>query len=518
MELIRCFHEKKADIRFQDGGLPHVIGVCNYQVLRASRDREYAPEGRGFTYNHAPMLAYWQGYFLYEYLAGPKGEHETPSAVYLCKSGDGIHWEQPVEIFPPCDIGILPYRGPGKELVSGDRIGLVAHHRMGFYTTSQNRLLVSTFYGICPSPHIKPNNGYGVGRVVREIYADFTMSDIYFLRYNTQGGYNRENVDLFRPCEECPDDGFVEACRELLEDRAATWQWWEEERLDRDFFPCAGGAALAYYTLPDHAQYIRGITEANRRPQDTGMWIAYSVNKEDMWIARVPVPVRTQWKGPVCDDMDRMEEEELRNIWNLYVPSWGGAGLEEQKGKRRLHLWDEDLYNRTRAERVFEESGRVEIRLSLTVEHVYRDRIMLGVESGDGRRLFTLVWKADGEAAVRTGGRDRRLGGYTPGLESDYAITIDCRECTYEVVMTQGNREYREGGALGAAADSAGRLVIATKYDLPFQGPEVNGRDGDIGDLPGADRPVERNSVYISRLEAQISVVCSSLDFGDQKR
>ena len=71
MELIRCFHEKKADIRFQDGGLPHVIGVCNYQVVRASRDREYAPEGRGFTYNHAPMLAYWQGYFLYEYLAGP---------------------------------------------------------------------------------------------------------------------------------------------------------------------------------------------------------------------------------------------------------------------------------------------------------------------------------------------------------------------------------------------------------------------------------------------------------------
>lgn len=577
-----------------------MLGACNYQVVRSSRDPDRAPEGRGFTYNHAAMLAYWQGYFLYEYLAGPKGEHETPSAVYLCKSRDGIHWERPSEIFPPCDISILPYRGPGRELVTGDRIGLVAHHRMGFYTTSQNRLLVSSFYGICPNPHINPNNGYGVGRVVREIYADFTMSEIYFLRYNIPGGYTRENVDLFRPYEECTDRGFVEACEEFLHDRVATQQWWEEERLDEDFFSCAGGAALSYYTLPEGdimgvfknslasiscdggrswskpvksptiitstgkvwgqrmpdgkyalvynpspngahrwplavtagengrdfyglaaivpeiapcryegglknlgAQYMRGITEANRRPDDCAMWIAYSVNKEDMWIARVPSPLRTKWKGPVRDEMDGMEEQELRDTWNLYVPSWGGADLEERRGRRMLHLWEEDLYNRARAERIFEESARVEISLSLTVEHVCRDRIMLGAESGDGRRLLTIVWKADGETAVRTGGRDWRLGSYVPGREMNCMIVIDCRECVYEVVMTQGEEVCRKTGALGAAADSAERVVIATKYNLPFQGLEDNGRDGDIGDLPGADLPMGQNSVYISRLEVR---------------
>ena len=233
------------------------------------------------------------------------------------------------------------------------------------------------------------------------------------------------------------------------------------------------------------------------------MWMAYSVNKEDMWIARVPVPVRTEWNGPVRDEMDGMEKEELRNIWNLYVPSWGGAGLEEHNGKRSLHLWDEDLYNRARAERIFEESDRVEIRLSLTVESVSRDRIMLGVESGDGRRLLAIVWKADGEAAVRTGGRDWQLGGYIPGEELDCMIAIDCRECVYEVTMTQGDRNYRKKGALGAAADSAQRVVIATKYNLPFQGLEVNGRDGDIGNLPEADKPVERSSVRIGRLEVR---------------
>ena len=38
-------------------------------------------------------------------------------------------------------------------------------------------------------------------------------------------------------------------------------------------------------------QYFRGIIEGNGDPPGEFMWIAYSVNKEDIWIARVQVPV-----------------------------------------------------------------------------------------------------------------------------------------------------------------------------------------------------------------------------------
>lgn len=595
MALIRCTHEKLADIRFHDGALPHVIGACNYQVTRSSANPVYAPEKRGFTYNHAPMLAYWNGYFWYEYLAGPKGEHETPSAVFLCRSKDGIHWEAPVEIFGSCEICAKPYRGPGKEMIKGEKVGLVAHHRMGFFTSSSNRLLVTTFYGICPNAHINPNNGYGVGRVVREIYADGSLSDVYFLRYNSAGGYDREHADLFSPYEESKDIGFVEACRELLHDKVVTQQWWEEEQLDREFFTCTGGKALSYYTLPDGrimgvfknsltsisedhgeswtkpqkspdiitstgkvwgqripdgryalvynpspdsahrwplaitagdngqdfnglaaivpeippcryegalknlgAQYMRGITEANHKPEDDGIWIAYSMNKEDMWIARIPGAVRTEWSGEVCDEMKDITEKELRDTWNLFVPAWGGADLEDGK----LHIWDYDPYNRTRAERIFEASDCIKLSMRLILSTVKHDPVSMQIQSIDGQNLLTVLFLPDGNAAVRIGGNSMRFGVWRSDEEICLTIDINCRMCSYEVHMEQGKTISTKKGMVGAAVRQVQRAVLATKYNLPFQGLEVNGRNGDIGNLPGADCPIEETSLYIISLYA----------------
>ena len=39
-------------------------------------------------------------------------------------------------------------------------------------------------------------------------------------------------------------------------------------------------------------QYTRGIQEGNGIPYDKNLWVTYSVNKEDMWISRIPVPVK----------------------------------------------------------------------------------------------------------------------------------------------------------------------------------------------------------------------------------
>lgn len=595
MALIHCHHDGPADIRFQDGGLPHVIGACNYQVIRSSKDSQYAPEGRGFTYNHAAMLTFFKGYFWYEYLAGPKGEHQPPSVVYVCRSHDGIHWEKPREAFPAQSISAKPYRGPGKERLAQDSTPLVAHHRMGFYTASTERLLITSFYGICPTPHVKPNNGYGVGRVVREIYEDGTMSDIFFLRYNSAGGYGREQVELFPYYEESRDAGFIQACRELLTDRLATLQWWEEEQLDKELFPRMEGKALSYYTLPDGevmgvykdsvtsmtcdhgkgeewsplerspdiitatgkvwgqrmpdgryalvynpspdgahrwplaittgengrdfyhlscilpeiapcryegvlknlgAQYMRGITEANHHPADMGIWIAYSVNKEDMWIARIPNPVETDWQGDVSDDMTQLQEEQLRNTWNLYVPAWGGAQLECRGAKKLLHLWDKDPYIRARAERIFEAGSTVEISLGLLIEEINQDKAMVCVQTRDGRNLLSVVFTPEGDIAVRMGGLEQKLGEYKPSLELDMRLEVKGDACRYRLEIMQGEQHYTKQGATGAAG-WAQRIVIATKYNLPFQDLEVNGRNGDIGNLPHADCPASPNSLGI---------------------
>ncbi len=50
------------------------------------------------------------------------------------------------------------------------------------------------------------------------------------------------------------------------------------------------------------AQYVRGIVEGNGNPPGDDLWVVYSVNKEDMWISRIPVPISRMVEGAVRDD------------------------------------------------------------------------------------------------------------------------------------------------------------------------------------------------------------------------
>lgn len=38
-------------------------------------------------------------------------------------------------------------------------------------------------------------------------------------------------------------------------------------------------------------QYVRGITPANGDPPGMELWLTYSMNKEDIWVASVPTPI-----------------------------------------------------------------------------------------------------------------------------------------------------------------------------------------------------------------------------------
>src|SRR5215212_4424292 len=51
------------DLSVHDGRLRPAIGTENVQVFRANRTRPDMADGFGWTYNHAPMLAYWNGKF-----------------------------------------------------------------------------------------------------------------------------------------------------------------------------------------------------------------------------------------------------------------------------------------------------------------------------------------------------------------------------------------------------------------------------------------------------------------------
>jgi len=257
-EPVKYVGTEQTDIHYHHGGLRHAVGVHRYQAFRANREHPSEIGSRtGWTYSHQPYLCYWNNQFYLQYLSNQYTEHLAPGRTLLMTSKNGRDWLNPEVIFPEYDLPEINYVHPGSGktyyLPPGSKA--VMHQRMGFYITSDNRLLTLAFYSFSPITRIGPNNGQGIGRVVREIYKDGSYGPVYFIRYNRHAGWNENNTNypLYR---ESKDKGFVKACVELLNNKLITLQWWEEDRGEDDFYTIKPGEyepkAFNFYRRPDN--------------------------------------------------------------------------------------------------------------------------------------------------------------------------------------------------------------------------------------------------------------------------
>ncbi|MHC4213320.1 MAG: hypothetical protein ACYSWP_08115, partial [Planctomycetota bacterium] len=254
-EPLKYVGSVKCDKAYYDGRLQYAIGTHSYAAFRSNRTQ--APEGGmiGWTYNHQPYLAYWNGKYYMQYLSNLKEEHGAPGRTLMMTSMDARNWTDPVVIFPK-----YPLPKINKKYPEAGRVDLpagtfsVMHQRMGLYIAKDGRLLTLAFYSFCNTPRNGPNNGQGLGRVVREVYKDGTFGPIYFIRYNRHAGWDESNT-LYPLYKDSKDKGFVKACEELLADKLVTLQWWEEDRAEDGFYTIDLGGeeikALSYAHRPD---------------------------------------------------------------------------------------------------------------------------------------------------------------------------------------------------------------------------------------------------------------------------
>jgi hypothetical protein len=199
-----------------DGALRPVVGVHNIQIVRSNRTvAAHSDPTLNHTYLHAPMIAYWRGQFYVDYLSGPVNEHDQPTVTNYVTSRDGLNWSTPQLLFPAIT---LPDGKPS-----------IMHQRASFYVAPGDRLLATGFHGKYPSP----NDGSGIGRVVREIKADGSLGPIYYIRLNRHTGATEAQMP-YPAYTASPEKNFIAACEALLADRAYTSQWWEEERTEAD--------------------------------------------------------------------------------------------------------------------------------------------------------------------------------------------------------------------------------------------------------------------------------------------
>ena len=592
-EPIRYLGKDAPDLRFHDGRLRPAVGVQNIQVMRANRTHPDAEGAGGFgwTYNHAPMLAYWNGRFYLEYLSNPIGEHQPPGQTLLVESTNGFRWTRPRVVFPSYKIS--------------DEAGItVSHQRMGFFVAPGGRLLVLSFYGRAPGV----NDGSGMGRAVREILKDDTLGPIYFIRYDRQNGWSETNTP-HAFYKTSPDPGFVAACDALLSNKLMTQQWWEEDRQSDGFFALAGNTngfnamALSFFHRKDGAvvglwkkrwaalsldegkswtepvrlptlihenakawgqrtddgryavvynpaeryrwplvvitgddgvlfddmlvihgeipyprysgrfknlgpQYTRGIVEGNGNPPGSDMWLAYSMNKEDMWVARVPVPIRGTVDKPVNDNFDDQPVGPAVRDWNIYSPLWAPVALVKSLDAELgncLELRDEDRYDYAKAERIFPKSDSPTLRFRLCAGQPQGGTLEMEVLDARGSRPVRLILDTRGKLTAQTTGENVRPEITSITANRWYAIElrVDANAQAFDVTV-DGKLVLMKARFAETTSGPLERLCFRTGAFRQFDAKEADAlvKQLELGDRLDGDEKVERATFYVDDVQA----------------
>ena len=574
------------DGEVHEGGLPLALGVESIQVLRANRTRPELADNLGWTYSHAPMLAYWNGYFYLQYLSNPFSEHAAPGVTLVARSSDGRNWEKPSVVFPTY------FLKPGS-IGSADTGMAMMHQRMGFYVAPNGRLLVLGHYGHAPSPF----GAKGVGRVVREAMPDGSYGPIYFIRYNSLANADETNT-RYPFYLRSPDAGFVEACRSLLQDRLKTMQWFEEDQSQDGFFTVPSkapdgrdleapsiyhrrdGAAVAIFkhawaaVSPDEGrswsaplkvpgmitagakawaqrtadgryalvynpaknarwplaiassddgeifsdlllvngevpprrffgrakdfgmQYTRGIAEGNGTPPGKDLWITYSSNKEDIWISRIPVPLRSREDRPVSDSFDELEVGGAIPHWNIYRPKWANVAISPfpSERDRSLCLEDQDRYDYAKAVRVFPRASKVTLRLRFFRASMNPGNLEIEVLDRQGRRPVRIRLTENAKLQVSNGTVEMEAGHYQEGKWHE--LTIEINTAVGRFTLRLDGREVTSQADFAERVDSVERLSLRTG-GFRSEPSRATHRYGVMEDLEHADDQAARVTYYI---------------------
>ena len=578
-DTVRYTGNTLSNVDYHHGQLSPAVGVHNIQTMRANR----ADTGTtSWTYNHQPMLAHWNNTFYLEFLSTPVGEHVPPGRTVLQTSKDGYHWTTPVVIFPPYKLTDGTVKEGRKD--TAKNTFAVMHQRIGFYTSKNKKLFALGYYGIVLGEKDDPNDGNGIGRVIREIKADGTYGAIYFLRYNH--GFNEKNT-LYPFYKTAKDKDLVTACEEILatpllmqqmveeadrndpliplqkdfkafnyyhlpngnavglwkfaltsitKDEGKTWQYgplrapgfvnanakiWGQKTSDKKYatvynpsefrWPLAlsvsddglnyknlllvngeitslryGGAYKSY-----GPQYVRGIQEMDGTVPGGNMWVVYSMNKEDIWISEIPVPVRDKVTADVNDVFNNKKEGEELKEWNIFSPLWCKATIEKNDTSKALALHDSDPFDFAKAERIFPVAKKVTLSFAVTALQNNTGELQIEVVNAKGTPCLRLMLDSTGNILTKQGYRNKSLGKYKAGETIDIKIELNTATRFYNVTINGGKPS---NNLCFAPVESVERIVFRTGAVRRF--PDADTPTDQDYDLPNPNRK-DKEAVYL---------------------
>ena len=551
-----------SNVDYHHGQLTPAVGTHNIQVFRANREFPELAGGHNFTYNHQPFLAYWNDTYYLQFLSNPVGEHIAEGKTLLLTSKDGRNWSNPTDLFPTY---LVPegFTKPGRTDKAGKNLYAIMHQRMGFYHAKNDKLLTLAYYGVALDAKDDPNDGNGLGRVVREIHKDGSFGPIYFIHFNASFNEKTAKYPFYKKSK---DKAFVQACDELLGTPLMMQQWVEESDRNDPLIPLQRPVkAFSFYHLNDgrvvglwkHAltsmskdngktwqysplrapgfvnsnakiwgqktsdgryatvynpsefrwplavstsndglnytdlllvngeittmryggnyksygpQYVRGIVEGNGVVPDRNMWLTYSMNKEDIWTAVVPVPIKSTVDEAVNDDFAKNAVQAYNN-WNIYSPLWASAKVE---GKA-LVLRDKDPFDYAKADRVIQSAQKGTIEFTVTPQQNDHGSLQIELVNDSGLAAARIIMDKDGIIKNKAGYRNASLTKYEMGKTYHFALTFDVSTRSYQVAIN--------------GEDKGIKLFFQPVSNVS----KVSFRTGDVRRFPNADTETDQN-------------------------
>jgi hypothetical protein len=199
------------------------------------------------------------------------------------------------------------------------------------------------------------------------------------------------------------------------------------------------------------------------------------MNKEDIWVSSIPVPVKSIAENQVNDIFNDLPENmELEN-WNIYSPAWAKAGVEKHHDQKCLSLQDKDEFDYAMAERLFPPSEKIMVEFTVEAGQNDRGALYFELQNENNTSAMRLVFDTDGALKTKAGYRMKNLMKYQP--DQKYTVRVEAQTSNryFEVFVD----DKQVGNGLFFAP-------VASLQQLVF-------RTGEVRRYPNVDTPTDQD-------------------------
>lgn len=242
--------------------------------------------------------------------------------------------------------------------------------------------------------------------------------------------------------------------------------------------------------------YMRGIVPGNGDPPGDDMWLSYSMNKEDIWISRIPVPIKLSIEGNVDDDFNSLKPSGAIDDWNIYAPLWAPVKVVKDQGENQvLELRDKDPYDYARAIRVIEEGNNKNISFRVKTDQNNHGMLEIDIADRYGNRPVSIRFDSEGKLLGSRGSEMVELLNYAKDRWYQLKIIIDATlNGSYQLIID--DEVKLTNAPLSVAVKSVERVSFRTGpyRELPHRNTP---NETPHPPLPGADEPVPEAVFYL---------------------